>query len=294
MLGEYSKRPRLIMRDDLPRFIPFNYVQINATDNACTAAPPVKRFSLPYQVLPSGRILASELLKIEFNWSANYFVTTGAEGSNFNILRRFVVDALQSPYSLGTGLAAVDTSTAPDWLTMPYESPSVLKVFDRHLACNSQNLTSAGITFDTLSNSLHEEYDFGCCGSYPIVPSGSLSIWGFWLAQAAAASSLIGTAPASMLNVNPGYANIFMRPQDNPVNSSHGSDTYNSGNPNPQPYVSGRIWFRTVELTPYQHIMIVQKYTNKVGTSSDETYVPPQSPNPQRSNGSNITPWFGS
>lgn len=304
MLGDYSKRPKLNVRDDLPRFLPFSYTLANASQATHTAPPCMKRFTLPYQVLPNGRILASQILKIEFNWSPVFFYGASETISNDMCFRRFVLDAVQQPVQQNGILVPVASPDATTTvISAPYEQPSVLKVFDRFCGVNST--TTAGTDSLSTSESLHEEYEFNCCGNYPIVPSGSLCIWGFWISSNGHSSQDI--CPITATNLSRWYTDSLARAIDYPVPSTG----WGNDNGNVQPFVSGRIWYRTVELEPYQHIMIVDKYTNKRGdlqtdyfdkllntnTGTNSQYnqtLPNVSANPQRSDASNITIWKGS
>lgn len=288
MLGDYSKRPRLVYRDDLPRYTYFNLSLANYTDSTSSAAPPVLKLSMPYQVLPNGRIIASQLLRIELNWSPWAVTDSALAVARTITLRRMVVDAIQSPPVVGGIAVAGNVSSDTSFINYPMSVPSVVKVFDRVASSVGGGTTSTGANSEV---SFNEDYDFGCCGSYPIIPSGTLHLWGFWMSNDGAASASTSYVK-STFNQSSGFGSVYNQAYNLPKPVGF----YSDNTTNPQPFVQGRIWFRTVELTPYQHLMIVQKYTNKLPMSSDESYDPRANPslNPQRDDNSNITPWFGS
>ena len=290
-----SKRYKVMPRDDMPRFVAFNCPLFNC--NASNLPPPMKRIALPYQVLPNGRIIASQLLKIEIIWSAMESIV---DPSHQVFLRRFVLDAVQSPHVLAGQLVPMsgDTNTGSwDYLSTPLLNPSVIGCYDRSSAIYSgATTTSSGMG----GMSQNEEHYFGCSGDYPVVPSGAVHCYGFWVA----ASATIGP-PSSAIAVVAGDGNsgfrgfqdvIHQKPE---FNYPAGTPSWPPDNQNRQPFVSCRLWYRAVELTPYQHIMIVNKYTNKLPNSGvaefDKTSPANQSLNPLRGyDGSNPTVWFGS
>lgn len=302
-----SKKPRFTLRDDSsPRFTCFWVPLFNCSAATTTLAPPMKKIPLPYQVLPGGRILAAQLLKIELSWSPAFAPSNPSlNGASFN--SRLVLDAIQQPPTLNGQLVACDPSTQPDWVSSPLTNPSVVGFYDRTWLQSLYTDTSVTPNVQRPNTSLmqnsYEEHYFGCCGEYPVIPSGGLHVYGYITSTRSAYS---GADLDSSLNTSLGYTDIFKRTPD--INYPQNTAGWSNDNANAQPYVQCRLWYRIVELTAYQHIMIVQKYTNKVGMSGDESYdkllntgpsstnpVYPNVPlNPLRTQGGNITPWMGS
>jgi len=294
------KRPKLnlVVRDDLPRFQSFIVSLPNVSDHTYSFLPPMQKVPLPYQVLSNGRIIAAQLLKLEIAWSPAEGISAGT--SSINLVKRIVLDAVQSPHVSNGVSTACDPNVDPDRFAAPLMSPSVLGVYDRVMA------TGSGVTdsdFGNVGVQQLEEHSFSCCGDNPIIPSGGVYVYGWHNCNSGSAyAASIWPTPNQQ---NLGFATIFKRP----VSPNYPASTtlWNPDNQNPQPYATCRLWYRVVELTPYQHIMIVQKYTNKVGLTSDESYnkllntgsatagvYPNISPNPQRSETTPPNAWFGS
>lgn len=291
----YQKKLKVIVRDDLPRFTSFVISLPNCDGNNSTL-PPMMKIPLPYQVLANGRIIASQLLKMQLIWSP--FEGWNDSTTGYHNLRRLVLDAQQSPIQYLGQPVACDPILQPDFLSAPYTLPSVISCTDR------VTVTSAGAAdAETASCGLsqNQDVDFGCMDEYPIVPSGTLNAYGFWITNAALAQ--FGARVPDSTNIQFGFRDIFKRavtPNYPPSTAGWSADNVLG-----QPFVQVRLWYKVVELSPYQHLMIVSKYTNKLPTGFDEAYeklkntgsstagvYPNVSQNPNSS--INVTPWFGS
>lgn len=311
-MNSYKRKMSLTVRDDLPRFTSAVISIPNCSDVDTTLAPPMKRISLPYQVLPNGNIIASQILKIDIQWSACDSMWTGATvaaSSGISVVRRIVLDAVQNPILVAGQMVACDLPTNPEYLYAPYTNPSVLGYWDRVQCRATQGTVAAASVGYYMPSPQNESHVFSTCGDYPIIPSGGVYCYGFWTSNndTGLTAEQMFRDRSSIANTNPGYRDMFTAPVS--PNFPNPTTGWNVDNIDPQPYATIRLWYRVVELTPFQHLMIVQKYTNKVGQSSDENYEKlkntgtawnPVYPNlqdqlnPNAAGGGNITPWFGS
>lgn len=307
------KRVKIMPRDDMPRFISFIVPLLNYDGAGLTKPPPMRRIALPYQVLPNGRILAAQLIKVDLHWSPCEGILNGSKTLAIaSWLRRIVFDAVQQPYTFDGQAVPYDPnntsgsgSNGLDSISSPLMVPSVIGCFDRVTAYHQATAgTPAGLTTSTQS----ESHIFGCDGDQPVIPSGGLYVYGFFISAGNGTFALHANDFGATLNTLSGFPEVFMRAPEARYNNAVG---YHSDNLATLPYVTCRLWYRTVELTPFQHIMIVNKYTNKLGMSSDESYdklmntstainaatnpIYPNVPvNPLVSNGTNPPVWFGS
>lgn len=281
MYASANKR-KISIRDDLPRSLPFNLPLFCINETSASQLPPVRRISLPYQVLPNGNILASQILSIDLLWSPMAFEANAPMLS----LRRVVFDAMVSPPISGT-----DISVPPsDGIQYPYNSPSVIAVFDRELASHSGS-SSADIPTVT-TGSLREQLDLAVCGEYPIVPSGTLGVWGIFATNDLGVTNF----DKSTVNTTAPYRYLFATPVD--VSSPNPSSaTVSDENAEEVPFAHGRVMYRIVELTPWQHLFVVNKYTNKLNSNDVDTRWDPRanpSINPLVNTTTSPSVWFGS
>lgn len=245
---DYKRKIKI--RDDLPRFVSFKYglFQPGGDSNA----PVLRTIALPYQVQPNGRILCSQLLKVEWNWTP-MAVDTVTGGATLGYFDRFVLDAVQNAATSGGLPVAWDSLTdGTEVARNPYSRPSVVHVVDR-AAVISGTTAAAGAGGITYQN-LFGEKDFGVNGEYPVIPSGQLGMWGFTL-NSSATSALGNTfAVASTPHVPP-YDRVC-RPLIGDTVPGITSQSATSLCTE----IRGRVWYRTVELEPYQHLMISNKF----------------------------------
>lgn len=253
----YGVKNRYPIADPLPRNIPFYLTSYNpgATNNP----PPVYNFSLPFQVKPSGKILCCELLEAEINWSP--ICPTGATAyteSGGLVFRRLAFDAHSDQVDGQAVQNAWGSSSSPEVANNPFSKPSMLGVADHCVSWvgPSETVTvgTAGASGTVISNApLNQRITFGCKGAYPVVPSSSLKLWSFMLLCGTATGlATDGYTPTNFAAGN--YPQVFVDVPTAPVTSGAGTTV---------PVVSGRVWFRIVEITPMQHLLLCARYTNK-------------------------------
>lgn len=249
---------RYPIADPLPRFIPF-YVQ-SYDPNGTNRPPPVYRFSLPFQVKPNGMILCCELLEAEINWSPIFPNGAGLYTQDAGLIfRRLAFDATSDQIDGQQQQNAWGSSTSPEVCYNPYSKPSVMGVVDNCIGWAGPNTTqtigNVGTTPTSVSvtplKDLNVRYTFGCKGAYPVVPSAQLNIWSYMLVSNNA-QFIGGYVPG--FTVTAPYNQVFYDAIQAPV-----SPAVTSSRPN----VTGRIWFRIVEITPMQHLLLCARYTNK-------------------------------
>lgn len=252
----YGVKQRYPIADPLPRNIPFYLPSFypGATNNP----PPSYAFSLPFQVKPNGMILCCELLEAEINWSPVFpnLVTSVAQGDGL-VFRRIGFDAHSDTVDGQQYQNAWGSSSSPETANNPYSKPSLLGVVDQCMGWVGPATTktigaTAGEQAMLNMKDLNVRYTFGCKGAYPVVPSSQLKIWSFML---------LGGNAANM--PTDGYTPVITMTGNYPKVLTDFASVGESTTPLRTPVVSGRIWFRIVEITPMQHLLLCARYSNK-------------------------------
>lgn len=255
----YGNKQRYPIADPLPRFIPFRVASYNpgTTNNP----PPVYNYTLPFQVKPNGKILCCELLEAEINWAP--IVPSGATLYTENaglVFRRLAFDADSDVVDGQAYQNAWGSASSPDIGLNPFAKPSVVGVVDNAIAfAGPSDTVAVGVAgaggWCTQMKDLNVRYKFGCSGAYPVIPSSQLKIWSFLLnyGTAVGLESTDQYIPSTPALASP-YNQVNISPDLVPVAIANATWA---------PVVTGRIWFRIVEITPMQHLLLCARYTSK-------------------------------
>lgn len=258
-----------VARDNFPRAIDFTC--ISWPNHGNTAARPCT-ISLPYQVKPDGNILCTEILSADILWTPVALNYADIHLTQPTVIhRRLIFDAStgrkqnisQTPAQAQQGPWAYDPVLHADLVQNPYSYDGVVKVVDRVKTYHVNAGIPATLMIAEPEVSLSETVDFGCHGSYPIVASPNMNIYS--LVTASQFNGAV-TEPGTLDYVP--TVDAVGAPPLNPNTDQvfHRAGRSDGGTNRRYPAIHGRIMYRLVEITPWQHLLISERYNNHDNT----------------------------
>lgn len=249
--------------DDIPRYVGFKCEM--RTPESDVKGPGSVVLTLPYQALPNGRILATQLIKAELHYSP---VLIQADSTDNNWVTQRTMFAVGPYASSGKPWRPA----YPDPAISPYTCPEVIGVHERQFHARPTGAAtnaSANIVQIEPMATIH----FGCGKAKPVLTGPNIAVLGWHLCSyvnnTAETMGSAFAAPMTSGGAFTGPTDEFVYCNVMPGGTLPDPEAPESNTqPAYLPFVQGRLWFHIVELTPRQHLAVGLKFGDRAGNTA--------------------------